>query len=373
MRFFSLIRAFLFFLTLFFAQFSRCVDTDDQAQLGLAKMVVTGVQAKVSQFAGKRLSVIKEVAEKQWKPEHQKKYLRTRVNMVLTDKPEFIVFFAHGYRPKLCNYEYSKSRALAHVVPFLKTFRFVVFHPLLSVGPLFTTFAQDDDIFQVKFHLDKILALVNDPTSPYYKLPVICAGHSNGASTLLATFGTNPDLAGKVSSLLLFAPYADVRNTTFFKNVSQGSLGHNLTSVGPRLSGIAYNSKKKAPLDYVTGELFPRKFPFYLIHCLDDKYVPMASNYRVLVKAFQEHGYSENMHLHSFEAGGHGSFSIKSLADDRKKLRSDLERFINALILNKKDASSASEIFQEKSSRIPAQGDFLVTNDNVSKTCWGAA
>ena len=371
MRFFSIIRTSLFLFVLFFMPLLR--STEPETPLGLAKMVASGVQAKVNHFAEKRLSVIKEVAEKQWKPEHQKKYLRTRINMVLKDKPEFIVFFAHGYRPKLCNYEYSKSRALVHVAPFLKKFRFVVFHPLLSVGPLYTTFAQDDDIYQVKFHLDKVLELVNNPASPYYKLPVICAGHSNGASTLLAMFGTNTDLSAKISSLLLFAPYADVRSTTFFHNVSQGSFGQRITSMGPRLSGLAYDSKKKSPLDYVTGELFPKKFPFYLIHCLDDKYVPMASNYRVLVKAFQEHGYSESMHLHSFEAGGHGSFSIKSIADDRKKLRNDLERFINVQILNKNDTSLGAEIFQEKPSLIPLQSDFLVSHDNPLKTRWGVA
>jgi|GEM_PF-2201692 len=303
-----------------------------------AELFSDGAQRAGSAFAQARLKRMQVLAEEQWAPTHKKRFLRTKVNMMPHEKPDFILFFAHGYRPKTSGYGYAKEKAVAMVAPFLRSFRYVMYHPLLSVGPAYTTFAQKDDIDQVKFHLDRVVALVSDPESAYYNLPIICVGHSNGAATLIALLGTYPDFAKNISVAVLFAPYADVRKTRFFHNISEKPTGSRVADAGPRISGIMYDPKQKSPIDFVNNELFPRELPTFLVHAEDDAYIPLASNFTVFANAFKKHNYEDHVHLFAFERGGHGGFLAKSQKEDRKKLRSSLKTLIDHDLLRRPHA-----------------------------------
>lgn len=308
-----------------------------------AKAAVSDGIAKVSEKLGQvRRSSMRELAEAQWKPEHKKRFLRTKVNMVQQEKPEFVMFFAHGYRPKTLGFGYPKEKVQTMVAPFLRAFKYVVYHPLLSVGPAYTTFAQKDDIDQVKFHLDRVIGLITDPKSPYYNLPLICAGHSNGASTLITLFGTYPDLAKSVALALLFAPYADVKKTRFFQGISENSAVAPVANHGPKISGLLYDSKGKTPMDFVEAELFSKDLPVFLVHSLDDKHIPMSANFTAFAQAFKDHGYA-NAKTFAFERGGHGDFLANSGKDERAEFRKSLRNFINRDILKRAILSTDEE------------------------------
>lgn len=295
--------------------------------------VSTGIQKAGDVVLGAREKRMKSIAIAQWEPGHKKRLLRTKVNMTKDEKPEFVLFFAHGYRPKTTGYDYSREKALTMVAPFLRSFRYVMYHPLFSVGPAYTTFGQKDDIEQLKFHLDRIIALTKDSSSDFYQLPIVCVGHSNGAATLISLFGTYPELAKNVSMALLFAAYADVRKTKFFHTLSQKILGVHVSNFGPRGAGLLYNSKEKAPIDFIQQELFPKGLPVFLVHAKDDPYVPLVSNFTLLSRAFRTHGYEEWLELCAFDRGGHGNFLMKSTKEDRQKLRDSLKKRIDRIVL----------------------------------------
>lgn len=291
--------------------------------------------AAMRQLEARRLVQIKEFAEDQWQDTFPQRYLRTRVNMKEGDLPQFIVFFAHGYRPKAPGLGYAGARFRDLMAPFLKGFRYVVFHPSLSVGPAVTTFAQDHDIFQVKYHLDKVLELTKNAESPYFGLPVVCVGHSNGASTLLAMCGAHAELAESLKSLVLFAPYADVRQASFLGKITHQGIRNTV----PHFSGFGYDVSKLAPIDYIKKHKFPKGLPVFLVHALDDPHVRYQPNYTSLVAAFKGCGYGAQLHEHSFATGRHGSFSLAGNKRDRLALKDNLAKFIHRDVLQEDESA----------------------------------
>ena len=306
--------------------------------------VVNGVEKASEMLVDARLTRMQDVAHAQWKSDHKKRFLRTKVNMMQDEKPEFILFFAHGYRPKTSGYGYPREKATGMIAPFLRSFRYVMYHPLLSVGPAYTTFAQKDDIDQLKFHFDRVVALVRDPQSVYFGLPIVCVGHSNGASTFISLFGTYPEVAKSISLAVLFAPYADVRKTKYFHTISEKKVGSYLSKAGVRGAGVMYDPKQKAPIDFIKNNLFPRDLPVFLVHAQDDPYIPLVSNFTIFSRAFRAHGYEPWLHLFAFENGGHGQFLLRSKKEDRQKLRDSLRRFITCDVLKRPFIEPAAEL-----------------------------
>jgi len=295
---------------------------------------------------------MRDFAVMQWGSDFHQRFLRSHINMTIDDKPQFIAFFAHGYRPTFPGYEYARGRFNHHLAPFLRKFRYVAYHPSLKVGPKYTSFGQDDDIAQVKYHLDRIIQMTQDPSHEYYGLPIIASGHSNGAATTVTMFGAHPELSEKVSGIVLFAPYTDIRRTKILNKPILAKMGGGAVNSAPILVGQRYDSNKKAPIDYVTSSLFPHSRDIFLIHASNDTVIPFGENYTVFVEAFKKNGYSNLLHLHPFETGGHGSFSLKANRDDRQKLRNDLTAFVSSKVLRKDSG------LQELKEMMPVSRDF---------------
>ena len=295
--------------------------------------VQDGAALAAKKIQERRLSELTKLAESQWVDDFHSDHLVSRMNMTDQEKPSFIVVFFHGYRPGFPGWKYALGRQQHILAPFLKDFKYLAYHPTLGVGPALTTFAQDHDVFQVKFHIDKVLELVKNADSECFGLPVLCVGHSNGAATLLATFGAHPELAQKVKGLVLFAPYSDVRNALFLGREKYQAIGDRVRNTMPIISGIGYKKDKLAPIDYIKNGSFPYRFPFFLIHCKDDPHVTFDANFLPLQSAFRAMGYGLGAHFHPFEKGRHGSFSKKSSRDDRKALKKDLGDFIRKKVV----------------------------------------
>jgi hypothetical protein len=275
---------------------------------------------------------IKLFASRQWTGDHLKKYLRTHENMTKNEKPQFIVFFAHGYRPFLPSFQYAKDRFLQYVAPFLRSFKYLAYHPLLKVGPKYTAFAQGSDVEQVKYHLDQVLAMTDNPESPLFNLPIIVAGHSNGSATIISLLGLHPELKDRIAGLLLFAPYADIRKTGFLQKIGSGAVVSRLVNRAPNAIGMRYDSSKKAPISYVLEGFFPR-LPVFLVHCKNDPLIPFSKNFLAFQKAFAQPQYADTFQGFAFERGAHGGFSSKSTKADRRELKKALQDFCEMRIL----------------------------------------
>jgi predicted esterase len=324
--------------------------------INAARVAKNAISEKVngafSHYYEKTGQEMRDFAAMQWNADFHQRFLRSHVNMTVDDKPQFIAFFAHGYRPTFPGFEYARGRFNHHLAPFLKKFRYVAYHPSLKVGPKYTSFGQDDDIAQVKYHLDKIIEMTKDSSHEYYGLPILASGHSNGAATTVTMFGAHPELGEHVSGIILFAPYTDIRRTKILNKPILARLGGGAVNSAPSLIGQRYDLNKKAPIDYVTLSLFPHSRDIFLIHARNDTVIPFGENYVPLVEAFKRSGYSDLLHLHPFETGGHGSFSLKANRDDKNKLGDDLTSFVSSKVLRKYSG------LQELKEMMPVSRDF---------------
>ena len=335
-----------FFLSLFGVQFSlrafplgRAVQRANElgqtisAQAKEVKSRLSrDVKKNIDDFHDAIGDEIKAFASRQWESDYSHRYLRTYENMTNTEKPQFIVFFAHGYRPFLPSYEYAKGRFARHIAPFLRSFKYVAYHPLLKVGPKYTAFAQGSDVEQVKYHLDRVLAMTKNPESPFFNLPIIVAGHSNGAATMVSVLGCYPGLSQNVSGVLLFAPYVDIRKTNMLQKIAHRGVGSKVIDAAPFAIGMRYDVTKKAPIQYVLENSFPR-LPVFLIHCKNDSVIPFSQNFVAFQEAFSQPRYKDLFQGFPFEVGNHGGFSLKSTKEDRGALKKALHQFCAQRIL----------------------------------------
>jgi len=302
-----------------------------------ARILRDAVSQKIKKIHANTAEEIKAFALHQWEAGYDDRFLYSYKNMTTNERPQFIVFFAHGYRPYLPTKRYASDRFSRHVAPFLEAFKYVAVHPLLKVGPLYTSFAQESDINQIKLHLDKVLERVANPQSTFFGLPVIIAGHSNGAATIISLLGSYPELSKKIFGALLYAPYADIRKTNMIHKVSLQGGSSALVDRVPLVIGTRYDGSKRAPIDYLKEGLFPR-MPVFLIHAKNDPVISFDQNYVAFESLFKEHEFGSLFHAHPFDLGAHGSFSVKSKKEDREKLRQDVTHFVSEHLLKPRSA-----------------------------------
>ncbi len=280
-----------------------------------------------------RRNRIQSDQEKQWESSQNQDYFKTDVNLSADAKPQFLVLFIHGCKP-YAPYTYPKNRAHAVLVPFLENYSYTIFHPRLTIDPFFVTFAQQDDIDQVMFHLKKIISLTQDPSSRYYNLPIMCAGHSNGAATLIALFATHPNTTSRVAATLLIAPYAEILNGAIVNQAKEYPGGLLTSRLYLKTVAPWHDLSSPSPLQLLQSS-YPATFPTFLIGSKDDWHVPHQDNYEKLDTAFKSHQ-ENNYKSFLMTTGKHAKFTILGKKEEILACKNQVIEFIKMQVLSTK-------------------------------------
>ena len=230
--------------------------------------------------------------------------------------PDFIpassnawVFYAHGYPGPIAltpQEAYEDFNSYRHFLPFEKELH--VYAPGFDFSRETTSMSQEYDAHQLKRHLEGYI-LKKKQLDP--EKPLICIGHSNGASTLLATLCMYPEIAEHISLIILLAPFASITNNTYRRFFSSDAAMARAVQVAmaPR-----YSHQKKSPVEWIETQQLRRNMPIVLIHAQDDSFIPV-SNFYQLQDAFLNNGYTKLL-ASTIPVGNH-QFNVKKhdLAD----------------------------------------------------------
>jgi predicted esterase len=227
-----------------------------------------------------------------------------------------VVFFAHGYYQ---NFTMNHDRAMCHYQCFSPIFEtnrptnqrdcaFMPYTPVFKHQRRYISFAQRWDVFQIKDHLQALIA-TNETRDK--KLPIVCLGSSNGASSLLATLCTYPEIANQISAVILQAPYADIGKFDLSRFSSLANYFPHSDAVVKRLiqSVVApnYSCSKPSPLELATASAtnLPDQLPIIFLHAQDDEVIPLEHS-QLLHDALKAAG--KNSHLFTVAKGGHSMY-----------------------------------------------------------------
>jgi len=258
----------------------------------------------------------------------------------------------------------SWNEYVGRFVPALQGLSYVVYHPGLNQSKEYQSFAQHLDVYQVQQHLEKVIEEVDKPAErsslggySVSHLPVVCVGHSNGAATLVVLASQHSLLVNRISSLILLAPYADLREASTLAKIKKTlPAGEFIAGSGMRLLyAPTYDSSQPSPVDYVTAGKFPVDLPALFIYSHNDHVVPFK-NSTLFKNAFAKNsmyaaGLAQIVELHS---GGHAwawkrvrmthkEIDKKSLPEDVKKHE---KRIKHQSYLSPQDRSELSAAMQ---------------------------
>ena len=278
-----------------------------------------------------RQNRIQSDQEKQWESSQNQADFKSDINLSADAKPQFLVLFVHGCKP-YAPYTYAKNRAHAVLVPFLQDYSYTIFHPRLTLDPFFVTFAQQDDIDQVIFHLKKIITLTQDPSSRYFKLPIMCTGHSNGAATLISLFATHPNTASAVAATLLIAPYAEILNSAIVNQAKEYPGGLLTSQLYLKTVAPWHDLSSPSPLQLAQSS-YPRTLPTLLIGSKDDWHVPHQDNYEKLDTVFKSHQKS-NYESFLMTTGEHAKFTTLGKKEEIIACKNKVAQFIKTHVLS---------------------------------------
>jgi pimeloyl-ACP methyl ester carboxylesterase len=252
---------------------------------------------------------LKAYAQKQWESP-------ASVHKVGPSDPKFVVLFVHGFLGfEEFGWQNGWNEYVGRFVPALQGLSYVVYHPGLNQSKDYQSFAQGLDIYQVQQHLEKVIQEVDKSPEKsslgghsVSRLPIVCVGHSNGAATLVSLVSQDSLLVNRISSLILLAPYADLREASTLAKIKKTlPAGEFIAGKGMRLLyAPMYDSSELAPVDYVTSGKFPIDLPALFIYSHNDHVVPFK-NSTLFKNAFTQNsmyaaGLAQILALHS---GGH--------------------------------------------------------------------
>lgn len=226
--------------------------------------------------------------------------------------PEFVLVFIHGFLGFGSFNEFDSWNECAHkIVPALQGRNYVVYHPGLLQTKDVQSFAQDSDVQQVAFHLRHVIGEIkkdSDESSlggySVSGLPLLCVGHSNGASTLVCLMSQHPEIAKDIDGLLLLSPYADLRQASTLARVSKVS--SLVAGFGAKVFfAPQYSPTKKSPEKYVKDGQFPEYLPTLFVNNRNDHIVPFK-NRHLFALAFDAHQkYEPSVRFLDLDTGGH--------------------------------------------------------------------
>ena len=228
-------------------------------------------------------------------------------------KPEFVVLFVHGFLGFGAFNEYDSWNEFVHKMsPVLDGKSYVVYHPGLRQTKDVQSFAQDYDVHQVRFHLNKVVAEVKknpDESSlggySVSGLPIVGIGHSNGASTFLALTSRSHDDAKKLAGLMLLSPYADLTEASVFAKLKRWTSSWLVGKSTQLFFAPQYSPSKRSPLEYVEHGLFPDFLPTLFVNNRNDHVVPFK-NRQLFSEAFQKNSkYAKTVTFIDLTTGGH--------------------------------------------------------------------
>lgn len=230
--------------------------------------------------------------------------------------PKFVVLFIHGFLGfEEFGWENGWNEYVGRFVPALQGLSYVVYHPGLNQTKDYQSFAQSLDVYQVRQHLEKVIEEVDKPSEEsslgghsVAGLPILCIGHSNGAATLVSLVSQHPSLAQRIQSLVVWAPYADIREASTLARIKSLPGGSFIAGNGMRLLyAPMYDAAHPTPVDHVRTKKFPEDLPTLFIYSHNDHVVPFK-NCELFKTAFAAHlgceqsGLVSMLEMHS---GGH--------------------------------------------------------------------
>jgi len=226
--------------------------------------------------------------------------------------PEFVIVFIHGFLGFGAFNEFDAWNEFVHkIVPALHGRNYIVYHPGLLQTKDVQSFAQDSDVRQAALHIKKVIEEIakNDYESSVggYSvagLPLVCVGHSNGASTLISLMSQHHEIAKEVDGMVLLSPYADFRQASTLAQVSRYSPV--VAGVGAKLLyAPQYSPTKKTPEDYVRAGLFPDDLPALFVNNRNDRIVPFKNRDLFAVAFDKNQKYEQTVRFLDLDTGGH--------------------------------------------------------------------
>ena len=235
-----------------------------------------------------------------------------KVEMTPGAEPEFVIVFIHGFLGFGSFNEFDSWNEFVHkIVPALHGRNYVVYHPGLLQTKDVQSFAQDSDVKQAAFHIQRVIdEIKKDSTESSVGgysisgLPLLCVGHSNGASTLVSLMSQHPEIAENVDGLLLLSPYADLREASTLARVNKVS--SLVAGFGAKLFfAPQYSPSKKTPEMYVKEGLFPHLVPTLFVNNRNDHIVPFKNRHLFALAFDSHHKYEQSVRFLDLDTGGH--------------------------------------------------------------------
>lgn len=213
---------------------------------------------------------------------------------------DMLVFYAHGYMgPIQSSSEYS-NYVFCALEGGLRGFRYSVCTPGFDGRKKYMSFAQGFDIYQVCKHLRRLL---EERDSIYPDVPVICIGHSNGASTLISAICKNDDLAARIAGVILLAPYANIAEVTPLKTVPRIFGGESAArGMLKWFLASSHDSTALSPVQHVEQGSYSNCLPTLLAHSKADLVVPYK-NFEMLRAALSKR--NQNVQFLALEKDSH--------------------------------------------------------------------
>lgn len=254
--------------------------------------------------------------------------------------PQFVVFFAHGFLSfDDQGWENSWNEYVNRFVPALEGLSYVVYHPGFKQTKEYQSFAQDLDVYEIQLHLEKLIGVVDGSDDSkkiqdvsLVGLPLLCVGHSNGASSLIVTLSSHHKIAEHVKGLVLLAPYADIREASTLGKISALPGGGVIAGRGMRLFfAPMYDDSLPAPVEYIRKGKWPAHLPAIFIASHNDHVVP-HKNFELFKRAFDDKKMISKglITMLDLQTGGHNwiwrrvripgtAIDKKSLTDEQRK------------------------------------------------------
>ena len=263
-----------------------------------SKSLLTPIGIGLGLYGLSRWTISKKTATKEldnWII-HQYEYCKP------SNKDQIIFFRGWSYADKMQD-AYEAERYFSKLLPTELSFKY--FSPGFRNTRRFNSFAQKWDVYQVKNHIEHILRLKIDST----KKTVVFA-HCNGASALISALFLHPELAEKISGVVLFAPYSEISEVGGCVNYLQRAIRSKTAIKRVIQSTIApnYSCSAKSPLELIKTGTVRKDLPIILVHSLDDELVPMK-NFHAIKNAFKVQNYTQFYGLQRSE-GNHFPFDF---------------------------------------------------------------
>lgn len=210
---------------------------------------------------------------------------------------------------------------------FLPENKYRFFAPAFKCRRRFISYAQKWDIFQCKKNLEAIFALKEND-----QVKTIVFAQCNGASTLIATLFSYPELANKIAGIILFAPYDDISEVGNAQKIPKQL--YSKTIIKRSFQAVCapnYSPRQPTPCQLIATKTVRADLPIVLVHAADDHIIP-SSEYEKIRDCFMAHGYT-CFHAIQRNVMGHHSYQVWRDSESQE-FQAQLQGIIQTHMLN---------------------------------------